>query len=238
MKGECLKIEHVKRRVFRTSFLKNVSYIFLLSETSRSEEKVKNYADSLRSDGYEIKEFSDFAKGFVVALKSGISIIANRELFIVNAHVSKYESYDHFKTIVLSYLQQYCDVIDASKVAAMHIFKVNEFKLDRSKPDMETVTPEQFEQVVCSSEFLKNADDRQIEPGPDENGIQRYAKCNINEGEKNYTLELTVAASDYNLRDLRNVESRLDMLNDAAYDVWNAILSDTMKQSLRENENK
>lgn len=238
MKGKCFKIEHVKRRVFRTSFLKNVVYVFTMSETSRSEDKLKNYAESLRGDGYEMKEFSNLTKGLVVARKSGMLIIANRELFIVNAHVSKYESYDHFKTIVLSYLQQYSDVINASKVTTLHIFKMNEFKLDRSKPDMAAVTPEQFEQVICSEEFLTNADDRQIETGPDENGIQRFAKCDINEGEKNYILELAVAASDNNLRDLSEVGSRLDMLNDAAYDVWNAILSETIKKSLRENEDK
>lgn len=239
MSGDCFKIEHVKRRVFRTSFMKNVAYAMILADASPNEDRLRSYAECLHNDGYEILEYSDYAKGMIVARKSGVLVICSREMFVLNVHVSEYKNYEHFKAVVLAYFKQYSEVVQTSKISNLHILKTNEFKLDRSKPDMENVTQEQFEQVVCSESFIKHADENgQIQFEDKDDGISRYAKSSITEGEKRFTIELVIAAFENKAYELEQVGSRLDLLNDAAYDMWNAVLSDTIKKSMKENEGK
>lgn len=230
------KIEHVERKVFRASFLKNVTYAITLADATFEEARLKEFMNSLDELGYNAHHVSDPAKGMILVKKKGVDVLCNREFFLLNVQAKVYENFEHYKENVLNLFRKYSEAIKAKMVKSVYIMKTNEFSMDRTKPELVNVTKEQFEQVVCSAEFIRNADDREIQIEEDTRSL--LAKSNLIEREKEFILQLVIAILENKECELNQIESRLNDLNDAAYDIWSAVLSDTMKETLQENENK
>lgn len=237
MKENNFKIEHVKRKVFRTSFLKNVSYAITLKDVVVDDKKLKDFADGLVSDGFMIHELTDYERGVVIARKKGILLTCFHELFLLNVQIGEYGDYEHFKKTILAYLHRYSDIVSAKMVRVIYIMKMNEFSLNRSNPEMENVSKEQFEQVVYSKEFLDCAVNGEVKEKYDD-AIVGFAKNTTTEKENSYLLELMITALRNKECKLNQVDSYLDQLNGVAYDIWHAVLSETMKKSMNENESK
>lgn len=235
MAKELFEIKHVPRKVLGTPFLKNVTYVFRMSEFVMEDAKLGEYASHLKQKGYDAMLNYDEG-GVLVAKTKGIQILCNRDIFLLNVFADDYKNFDAFKSTLCELFHDYSSIVKAKAIEMAHVMKRNEFVLNRLDPKLSVVSKERFEKAICSSTFLDAADNGFVQQ--ELKGVGLFAKRSIFETDKSYTLELIVSATKIEKIPMDLIDSRLVELNDAIYDMWNTVLSDAIKKAVDTHENK
>lgn len=229
MKKGTMNLTHVERSIYKTSFLKVVTYAISIKLSGENDnEAMMGYWKFLINEGYNVSSKSENKDISLEGTKSDIRIFCRRNLLLIFVQEQAYKNYDLFKGQLFRIINAYLEAMKAESISLIYMMKANEYDLNRKAEGMENVSIEDFRNVICSKLFIEQAEDGKVSGEID--GITLIAQSMTKSDNEVHNLNISISGMEIVPIAVASLEKHVDKMNGAIYDMWNAVISDDMKQ--------